>query len=194
MITAKNRARKLRLLTLLTLCLLLAGLAVACSDLGDSVAAPTEEVTQEIVEGPVENSLTDTDRSGGFYADTDNPDASMNTYLKEIYQEIRYPATARSSGTSGKFRAKLVLGTNGEIETINISEFTDKLAGGPPAFPEVVIVGDAPNNLAGAETPEVLTKEIDRVLNAMKKFQPMTKGGKPTRQSLNIDFTFKFRK
>lgn len=194
MITDKTRARKLRLLPLFTLCLLLAGLVVACSDMGESVAAPAQETAIEIIEGPVENSLADTDRSGGFYADTEDLDASMNAYLKDIYQEIRYPAAARSTGTSGKFRAKLRLGTDGKMETINIGKFTDDHAGGPPAFPEIVIVGYLPEKTSGPETPGLIVDEIDRVLNETDRFKPMFKGGVPARQSMNLDFTFKLEK
>lgn len=191
MITNNSKRRSRRFLPLFMLVLLLGGLTFTCSDLGERIAAPAEEIVQEIIEGPVKNSLTDTDRSGGFYADTEDLDASMNAYLKDIYQEIRYPASARTTGTSGKFRAKLRLGTDGKIETMNIGKFTDDLAGGPPAFPEIVIVGHLPEETNEAKVPELLVDEVDRVLNETDKFQPMLKGGAPARQSMNIDFMFK---
>lgn len=190
MITTTNRRPKRRLLPILTLLLLLGALTFACSDLGQSTAAPADEPLTEIVEGPITQTPT-LDREGGFYADTDELNASMKTYLEDIYKNIRYPAAARASGTTGKFRASLRLGENGKIETINVGPFTDELAGGPPMSPEIVIVGYSPEKMDGPKVPELLAEEINRTLSDLDNFQPLLNQGKPARQSMNIDFVFK---
>lgn len=190
MITANTKRKTQRLFPTLTLLFLLTVLTFACSDLGQSSALPVEEVLTETVEGP-EMPTAIPNREGGFYGETNDLQTSMDAYFKDIYQEVRYPAEARASGTTGKFRAFLRLGRDGKIERLDISKFTDEHVGGPPASPEVVVTGYKPEKISEANAPELLVAEIDRVLTKLSTFQPLLTDGKPVRQTLNIDFNFK---
>ncbi len=190
MITTSTKRQPRRITPFFALLFLLTTLTFACSDLGQSAAAPAEEVLTESVEGPEMPTAT-VDREFGFYGETDNLQASIESYLKDIYQNIKYPAAARATSTTGKFRATLRLGVHGKIETLDVGPFTDELAGGPPMSPEIVIVGYTPEKAGGPKVPELLTEEISRVLSTLDNFSPMLVGGQPRGQTLNIDFTFK---
>lgn len=182
--------RTFRLLPILAFVLLLGGLTVACSDLGQETASPSEAPLTETVTGP-ETMPSATNREGGYYADTDDLQISMEAYLKDINQTIRYPAEARKSGTTGKFRAHLRLGLDGKIEMLDITEFTTEKAEGPPMSPEVVVVGYASDEPTGKKVPELLSAEINRTLLELENFTPLLISGVPTKQTLYADINFK---
>jgi len=172
------------------LVLLLGGLTVACSDLGEESVSPAEVPLTETVTGP-ETTPPSTNREGGYYADTDDLQISMDAYLTTLYKNVKYPAAARKSGTTGKFRARMRLGLNGKIETLDILPFTNERAGGPPAAQEIVVVGQTAGDVKGKKVPEALTAEIDRVLHESDNFTRLLIDGVPTKQTMNVDFTFK---
>lgn len=183
MITS-NPVRKNRLFPFVVLVLLLSGLVVACSDVGENGLTPEYEV----VAGEEISAMVP-----ALYKDSEDLNASMKAYLTDIYQEIRYPAEARKSYTTGKFRAKITLGTDGKIETVDISPYTEELAGGPPAAETIVIIGYAEDNTLKSAAPqtELLTKEIDRIVNLFDNWQPAVRNGRRARNTINLDFYFR---
>ena len=185
MITTKNPARKLRLIPLFALMLLLAGLVVACSDAGESAATPNydDQQVQETAHGKI---------AMVQYGGATNPDETMKALLSDIYGEIRYPRAARNSGTTGTYRANVTIKTDGTLEVIKVFPSTNPLEGGPPAYPEIVVVGYPDEDAAvGAPDDQAILNEIDRTLKTLGKFTPMVKNGKKISSKMNLDFTFK---
>ena len=177
MITNRETHRRLRLLPAAALLVLLSGLFLACNadadlqDLEPSVADP--ELTR-----------------GVLYRDAPDMAASMNTLIKDIYQEIRYPASARNSGLTGRYRAKISIDETGQVSTVSAQPFAESDQAAPPAHPELTIVGygtAAPDPAADASD---LSAEIERALAKLGTFKPAYRKGKPYRGALVLDFNF----
>lgn len=170
MITSKP-TRTNRFFPFVVLVLLLGGLVVACSDAGETI---------------------DPNRShGAFYQDTKDVNTSMKTFLEDVYQEVRYPADARQSGTEGKFRALMVIDESGKISELTVAPFTDEYAGGPPATTEITIIGYAGLRSEADAVPEILIDEIKRTLRKLEDFSPAYREGTPRKNRMNLDFSFK---
>ncbi len=189
MITTKNRARKLRLLPLLTLCLLLAGLVVACSDLGEQAAIPlnNENPLSEIVLGP-ENTLTPDEYPKPVSAGNAAP--TFETLIKSFYQEIRYPAAARAAGKTGFVRLEVSLSESGKILSINNIGLTKKED--EDQSNNLVVVGHSEATTQSfSPGVSVFTDELERLVNELAPFTPAKLDGKAVPFTISFDVEFK---
>lgn len=193
MIMNTEPKRTFRLLPLLTLVLLLAGLSVACSDAGESLI-PDEEVfspvpvlglapTAEVDEYP--RLLNSSHQEG---------DDAVTELIRSIYKEVRYPQKARDVAYAGTVRATVVIGPKGKVND-EITMYRE-LSDDEPAAKDhqLVIVGyPSPNAtpLASNIRHSVLVDEVSRTINALGDFEPITANGKPQAVQLELDFTFK---
>lgn len=189
MITTKNRARQLRLLPLLTLCLLLAGLIVACSDVGEDISPSlTDEVPGlELITGP-EPVLTPDEYPKPASA-VDAP-PTLETLIKSFYQEIRYPATARAAGETGFVRLEVGLSESGEILTINNVGLTKEQEDDPSNNLVVVGHSDATTQQFSPGA-SAFTSELDRLVNELAPFTPAKLNGKAIPFTISFDIEFK---
>lgn len=169
MITS-NPSRKNRFFPFIALVLLLGGLVVACSDATATIDPGLNQ--------------------GAFYQDTKDVTTSMKTFLEDVYQEIKYPAAARNTGTEGKFRALMVIDESGKISELTVTPFTGEQAGGPPATTEITIVGYAGLRSGEDAVPEVLVEAIKRTLRKLDDFSPAYRKGVPSKNRMNLDFSF----
>lgn len=190
MITNNDRARKLRLLPLLTLCLLLLGLVVACSDVGEDIQSPRSEAIPglEYVVGDPEAIVTPDDYPKPSGMEAEAP--TWDNLIKGIYQEIRYPAAARQAGKVGFIRLLVDVSEKGDvtnITTIGLDPSEDE-----DTSNNLVVVGytDA-KKIEQNPTASPFTEEINRMVNALAPFTPATLNGKPTAVTLSFDLQFK---
>jgi hypothetical protein len=190
MITNKTSRRKLRLIPLLGLCLLLFGLAVACSDLSEELQPTNQEEIpgiQVLDVGP-ELTLVPDEYPKPVAAADDAP--TLETLIKSIYQNIKYPAAARVAGEYGFVRLNVVFSETGDVLSINnigMSSEDDE-----DKTNNLVIVGfsDAPAQKE-AERAAPFAKELDRLINDLAPFTPAKVDGEAVPISLNFDIQFK---
>lgn len=190
MITNNDRARKLRLLPTLTLCLLLLGLVVACSDVAEDIQSPRSEAIPgiEYVTGDPEAIVTPDEYPKPSGTEAEAP--TWDNLVKGIYQEIRYPANARQAGQTGFIRLLVNVSEKGgvtNITTVGMDPSEDE-----DTSNNVVIVGytDA-NKIENDPTAAPFTEELNRMVNALAPFTPAQLNGKPTAVALSFDFQFK---
>lgn len=213
MITTKNRARKLRLLPLLTLCLLLAGLVVACSDLGEDAAIPLENHNPfsemdvdpfEFMEEPevqeegtpplnfsVNGELTDEKLDQiTEYAKRLSPE-----FTKAAYAQVKYPAAARISGTEAVVRAVIKIQNKGALKLEALYLPTEKQIAKVPGTLDLTITSYPSEKIVGTAQPEILKEEVRRVISQLENFAPPgIEGISEMSTSLIIDFNFKLEK
>lgn len=179
MMTKTKVRRRLRGLPLVGLILLLFGLVVACSDateevLGEKIALdyPNEETLPVFT-------LPHGDAGGDF-----NHEALM----RKVYEEIRYPLTARQQGLTGAVMVDLTVGANGEI--LNLITIRTE----PAELPEkqyFVIVGYGDGTKQAAEMSySGFSEEVNRTLNTILPFEVITQDGAPIPYRLSLGFKF----
>ncbi|TXF88754.1 M56 family metallopeptidase [Neolewinella aurantiaca] len=210
MITNKTRTRKLRLLPLFTLCLLLAGLVVACSDLNEDIAvplvleSPSTEIKVDPLEYTEEPEVIEAEASGAvdFRLNgtlNDERLTLITEYAKNLhpafteaaYTEVRYPAAARESGTEGVVRAVVKIPSEGSTKLEALYFPTEKQMQAGPGSLELTIVGHPGKELKGAKRTDLLKAEVRRVIGELQDFSPpLVKGSSSTSLSLVVDFNF----
>ncbi|MEM9930805.1 MAG: M56 family metallopeptidase [Bacteroidota bacterium] len=190
MITNKTPGRKLRLLPLLGLCLLLFGLVVACSDVTEDIQpSTTEEIPglQVLDIGPDASFVPD-EYPKPATATSEAP--TLPTLIKAIYQNIKYPASARAAGETGFVRVLVTIGETGEV--LNITNVGMDRADDDDTANNIVVTGfsEAPvTKLApGAAT---FANELDRLMNELAPFTPAKKDGEAVPVTLTFDVHFR---
>ncbi|MBC6994668.1 M56 family metallopeptidase [Neolewinella lacunae] len=180
MITNKNRERKLRIIPLLGLCLLLAGLAVACSDVAEVVVAPITE-----------NQVRPYDPTQGDTYLVDDPqspllvDGKLDRIIADVYQRIKYPEAARKAGLTGKFRILVSADETGKVNFITVNNNSDKAAA------EITVVGYGTPIESDDAQPEILAEEVYGLFLKRQLPDRYTKDGNPAEILLALDFVFK---
>jgi hypothetical protein len=190
MIANKTSGRKLRLIPLLGLCLLLLGLAVACSDLSEELQPtnPEEIPGVEVLDVGPELTLVPDEYPKPVAATEDAP--TLETLIKAIYQNIKYPAAARAAGEYGFVRLNVVFSKTGDVLSINnigMSSEDDE-----DKTNNLVVVGysDAPVQKEALRAAP-FAKELDRLIGELAPFTPAKVDGKAVPISLNFDIQFK---
>lgn len=210
MITDKTRGRKLRLLPLLTLCLLLAGLVVACSDVEEDIAIPLDNYNpfSEMDVDPFEH-MEEPEVGGAedgpvqFKLDGSLDEERMDyiteyikvfrpELIKAAYTAVRYPAAARSSGTEAIVRAVIKIPNEGSIELDALYLPTEKQIAEGPGSLELTIIGQPAEEVKGPARTDLLKQEVRRVVGQLKGFtSPLVEGSSKTSISIVVDFNFK---
>lgn len=190
MITKNNRARKLRLFPLLTLCLLLLGLVVACSDVAEDIQSPRTEAIPglEYIVGDPADVVTPDEypKPSGM---EDKPPTWENL-IRGFYQEIRYPAAARESGKTGFVRLLVDISEKGDvtgITTIGLDPSEDE----DPSNNLVVVGYTEADKVVQDPTAAPFTQELNRMVNALAPFTPAQLEGKSIATRIAFDVEFK---
>jgi len=190
MITDNKRARKLRLLPLLTLSLLLLGLVVACSDVAEDIQSPRSEAIPGIenIVGDLDEALVPDVYPKPSGLEDEAP--SWETLIRAFYQEIRYPAAARKAGKTGFVRLLVNVSETGSvtnITTIGLDPSEDE-----DDSNNLVVVGHTEAEKTVQDpTAAPFTKELNRLVSALAPFTPAQLDGQPTAVLLAFDVQFK---
>jgi hypothetical protein len=168
MITNNKRTRTLRLFPLLTLCLLLLGLVVACSDAldGTTITEP-DDVLFQGENHALTNAGIEIDSTTIRQVQT-AAEALKGDLIKAIYSEIRYPVRARNTGTLGTIRTMLKIDHAGKATVESADVLTTEDRGSEPT--ELVVVGYPSKTITGKLNPQLLVEEVIRTINSLELF------------------------
>ena len=126
MITSNTRERKLRLMPFLTLCILLTGLILSCSD----VKAQDLPISEKSEEKENQPRPYDPTKGDAYLISEPDPtllsEETLQGLIKDIYQNITYPKAAREAGITGKLRIVSMMDESGEILFISNEKPHDK--------------------------------------------------------------------
>jgi len=199
MITDQTHGQKLRFLPLFSLCLLLAGLLLACSGLRGDIPAPEENNGPEDVPispvEPLKKTLTEGLNSEESYqkgyedgraAAEEAYEKLIDEFAQTVYEKITYPAAARSAGETGKFDFLVSIDKAGRIVKATYSKDDD---GKYPAG-EVTVVGSGIPNEAKTGTSEILVEEVLQTLDGLQLPKPLMFMGVPMTSKLTVHFNF----
>jgi hypothetical protein len=188
MITAKNRARKLRFFSLFTLCLLLAGLVIACSGIrGEVSAEPIEPLKKKTL---TEGLNSEESYQKGYDDAMAAAEKALEKLVDElagiVYKKITYPAAARKAGETGKFDFLISVDDKGEITNSSYSqEASEKDPSG-----EVTVVGFGEANGEKIGNSAILVEEVLKVLDGLQLPEPFKIMDIPMPAKLTIRFNF----
>ncbi|WP_020566928.1 M56 family metallopeptidase [Neolewinella persica] len=190
MITNKTSGRKLRLLPLLGLCLLLLGLAAACSDITEDLQPPTQEEIPGLQVLDIGPELTLVPDEYPKPIKVVNEAPTLETLIKSIYQNIKYPVAARAAGENGFVRLNVVFSETGAVLSINIIGLSSE--DDEDETNNLVVVGysDAPAQKEAARAAP-FADELDRLINELAPFTPAKVNGEAVPFSMNFDIQFK---
>lgn len=185
MIIDKKPKRSIRFLPLFTLCLLLLGLVVACSD-----------VAEEIVLTTTEEAVNVNDPAYFRYGEEPPGETSVKAFLTDMYKTVRYPYEARESATEGDFRVSAVVDVNGKLQDYEVSPISADERKDGKALEQIVVVGYPTTPLTtDRKHPESLSREsLLTVIRNLDKFRPASVEGRPTPMQFTVDFIFKLEK
>ena len=188
MITAKKRARKLRFFSLFTLCLLLAGLVIACSGIrGEVSAEPIEPLKKKTL---TEGLNSEESYQKGYDDAMAAAEKALEKLVDElagiVYKKITYPAAARKAGETGKFDFLISVDDKGEITNSSYSqEASEKDPSG-----EVTVVGFGEANGEKIGNSAILVEEVLKVLDGLQLPEPFKIMDIPMPAKLTIRFNF----
>ncbi|TXF88753.1 hypothetical protein FUA23_12945 [Neolewinella aurantiaca] len=183
MITDKTRARKLRLLPLLILPLLMAGLMLTCSSIRGDVAVPQEENnTTEKIPGELVESEEVTVPAGvdsesyrkGYAEGKQAAEEALEKIAREfsetVYRKITYPVAARSVGETGKFDFMVDIDETGKITSATYSKDGNE----KDPVGEITVVGIGKTNAEKMGGSDLLVEEVLKTLNGLQLPAPLT--------------------
>lgn len=159
-------------------------LLFACSDL----LGPAELRTKDILP------YTQVDQQASLLTsplDASKPGSSIDhTLLETIYKNIKYPASARQSGTQAQIKAEFVIDQNGKLNQLQVFEFKQNEL--EESLEKIVVVGygDTSNDKAKRDT-QALLKEVERVLQELPDWRPAKKEGKAVPVAIALGFHYK---
>ncbi|MEM9528492.1 MAG: M56 family metallopeptidase [Bacteroidota bacterium] len=190
MMTQKKNHRPLRLLPLLTLVFLLAGLIVACSDAAKDLPTPLPE-TETIAGLEMMALAPETENLIDAYpkpVDAGSAEATKETLLRAIYENVRYPKASRQAGEIGFVRVMIGISSEGDLTNITVVGMEAVDDENPKD--NIVVIGYGEEGGVPTVRAEPFTEEVDRVFNAMAPFTPAMKDGKAIPVTLTFDFKF----
>lgn len=130
------------------------------------------------------NMSTGEDEHAVFTACEQNPayPGGKEAINKFLAQNIRYPKLACGQGVQGKVLMSFIIGKDGSIEDVYVSDkFEERCAF---RLDEVTVVGKKPSNVVGDENGEAMKQlqgEVARVVRKMQKWSPAIQVNKPVR-------------
>ncbi|WP_020571781.1 M56 family metallopeptidase, partial [Neolewinella persica] len=186
MIANKTRERKLRFLPLLSLCVLVTGLLLFCSDVkAQDLPAAENSIAEKDQPRPY-----DPTKGDAYLVTEPDPtllsEETLQGLIKDIQQNITYPKAARETGLTGRLRIVSLMDESGKI-LFSSHEKSSKKA----PIAEIVVVGKGKAKGSSEAGDTMFLDAVGGVMVQKQLTVPSTAEGKPAVVIFALEFVFK---